>query len=76
MSDKGRTIMYHDYEQDRWFVMTSDAGCPLRCGERVELIIGENAFSCRLELNQYGWYIIIGQIRFILSPDQTYTVAI
>ncbi len=76
MSDIGKTIMYHDYEQDRWFIMIGDAGCPLHCGERVELIVGENTFSCRLELNQYGWYIIIGPICSILSPNQTYTVAI
>ena len=78
MSIKGRnkSTMYHNHEQDRWFVRAGDNGYPLRCGERVELVIGENIFACRLELNQYGWYIIIGQISFLLSPNQSYTVVV
>nr|WP_299848664.1 DUF5348 domain-containing protein [uncultured Metabacillus sp.] len=62
-----------------WVVFWGDnTGYKVRCGDWLDLHLGDGRkLSCRMELGR-DWYIIVGRndTKFYLKPNETYQVNI
>lgn len=67
--------MRFDTDQERWIVKLGNHIYCLRCGEGLELYIGDIPIPGRLEIDQ-EWYVILKGVRFNLRPSDKYMVSI
>ncbi|MFC5532638.1 DUF5348 domain-containing protein [Cohnella yongneupensis] len=67
--------MSYDKEGDRWAVDMGNGHYALRCGNFLEIRIGDSGVPCRLELDR-DWYVVMQEARFYLRKKDTYQVEI
>ena len=70
-----KVLMRFDPELERWCVELQGRNYGLHCGESVELYIGGEPVSCRLELD-LDWYVILKDVCLNLRPSDKYMVNI
>lgn len=72
---KSNTEMIYDDVQDRWIIHLNGRTFSLHCGECFKLNIGSMMIPCRIEIDIH-WYVMIGEARLNLRPQDIYRVVI
>lgn len=65
--------MSYDKAEGRWVVDADNELLELRCGNFLEIRIGDKGIPCRIELD-CDWYVVMQEVRFYLRKKDTYQV--